>query len=151
MVVFAPIGVDPNAVFFKKEYDHTTSSRYIYTNVGGLNTDGGGGAYWRGFMMVGPVYTEASQNKFPVISTFAEYNSLADPTVKRWVISANNGFDVVYRAQDLGILTDLMTLKKDGKIGFGTSAPSEKVEIVGNVKINGNILSDGDICIGNCP
>jgi len=44
-----------------------------------------------------------------------------------------------------------MTLKSDGNVGFGTSTPDEKVVIVGNVKINGNILSDGDICIGNCP
>ncbi len=43
-----------------------------------------------------------------------------------------------------------------GKIGVGTRTPTEQLEVAGNAKINGdiqlsgNLLSDGDICIGNC-
>ncbi len=37
-----------------------------------------------------------------------------------------------------------------GSIGIGVSDPSEKLEVKGNIKLSGNIVSDGDICIGNC-
>jgi len=140
-----------NAIFIDKTRDAVNSVRFSFNDVGGLTTDGGGGAYWRGVHLTGPKITEGGQNVFPVLSTFAEYEKLTDPTQKLWIISANKNFDVVYRAEKPTGDVDLMYLKQDGKVGFGTSAPSEKVEIVGNVKINGNILSDGDICIGNCP
>jgi hypothetical protein len=52
-----------------------------------------------------------------------------------------------------------MTLK-NGRVGIGTDKPSEKLEVKGNIKISGNIVSSfgniittsesGDICIGNC-
>ena len=35
-------------------------------------------------------------------------------------------------------------------VGVGTKTPTEKLEVAGNIKLSGNILSDGDICIGNC-
>lgn len=38
----------------------------------------------------------------------------------------------------------------NGNVGIGTSTPTEKLEVDGNLKLNGNVLSDGDICIGMC-
>jgi len=43
-----------------------------------------------------------------------------------------------------------VTVLKNGNMGIGTAAPSEKMVLNGNLKIQGNILSDGDICIGKC-
>lgn len=43
-----------------------------------------------------------------------------------------------------------MTITPEEKVGVGTSSPSEALEVVGNVKLSGNLVSDGDICIGNC-
>lgn len=37
-----------------------------------------------------------------------------------------------------------------GYVGIGTNAPTEKLEVAGNIKLSGNIVSDGDICIGQC-
>lgn len=37
-----------------------------------------------------------------------------------------------------------------GNVGIGTTTPSEKLNVNGNIKLTGNILSDGDICIGKC-
>lgn len=36
-------------------------------------------------------------------------------------------------------------------VGIGIISPSEKLDVDGNIKLTGNILSDGNICIGNCP
>ena len=38
-----------------------------------------------------------------------------------------------------------------GNVGIGTVTPVEALDLVGNMKITGNILPTGDICIGACP
>ena len=37
-----------------------------------------------------------------------------------------------------------------GNVGINTAGPTEKLQVEGNIKLNGNITSDGDICIGTC-
>ena len=46
---------------------------------------------------------------------------------------------------------DLAILKSSGNIGIGTTAPTEVLDVNGNLRVRGNIVSTGDICIGNCP
>lgn len=43
-----------------------------------------------------------------------------------------------------------MYVSTNGNVGLGQSNPTEKLEVVGNIKLSGNITSDGDICIGKC-
>jgi len=38
-----------------------------------------------------------------------------------------------------------------GNIGMGTTNPQEKLDVNGNIRLTGNIVSPNDICIGNCP
>ena len=47
--------------------------------------------------------------------------------------------------------TDLVIRTSDGNIGIGTTNPQSKLDVNGDLRIQGNILSNGDICIGNCP
>lgn len=43
-------------------------------------------------------------------------------------------------------------IQRGGNVGISTSNPTERLEVNGNIKLNGNIVSDGDICIGSgCP
>ncbi len=37
-----------------------------------------------------------------------------------------------------------------GNVGIGTTSPAQKLDVNGNIKLTGSIISDGDICIGNC-
>jgi hypothetical protein len=37
-----------------------------------------------------------------------------------------------------------------GNVGIGKNNPTEKLEVAGNIKLSGNITSDGDLCIGKC-
>lgn len=46
---------------------------------------------------------------------------------------------------------DLAIDTVNSRIGIGTITPAEKLEVMGNIKLSGNIMSDGDICIGSCP
>ncbi len=43
-----------------------------------------------------------------------------------------------------------MSWRGDGNVGVGVVNPGAKLEVGGDIKLSGNILSDGDICIGNC-
>jgi hypothetical protein len=36
-------------------------------------------------------------------------------------------------------------------VGIGTTTPSQALDVQGNIHLTGNIVSDGDICIGTCP
>ena len=37
-----------------------------------------------------------------------------------------------------------------GNIGIGTNSPQEKLDVNGNIRLTGNILPNGDLCIGVC-
>ncbi|MDH3324858.1 MAG: hypothetical protein OEL89_04425, partial [Candidatus Peregrinibacteria bacterium] len=38
-------------------------------------------------------------------------------------------------------------LTSGGNLGIGTATPNEKLHVAGNIKLSGNLISDGDICI----
>ncbi|MBI2548296.1 hypothetical protein HYW21_03015 [Candidatus Woesearchaeota archaeon] len=61
---------------------------------------------------------------------------------------ANDGA-VDYDAR-LRLASDDALVLEGGNLGLGNVNPSERLEVTGNIKLSGNILSDGDICIGNC-
>lgn len=46
---------------------------------------------------------------------------------------------------------DLDIQTASGNVGIGNLNPTEKLDVNGNIKLSGNILSNGDICIGTCP
>jgi len=37
-----------------------------------------------------------------------------------------------------------------GKVGIGTSTPAQKLDVIGNIRLTGNVTSPNDICIGSC-
>jgi hypothetical protein len=64
-----------------------------------------------------------------------------------WELNTTNSGNFDINREGKG---SVLRLKKNGKVGIGTTSPQEKLEVVGNIKVNGNIVSDGDICIGKC-
>jgi len=44
-----------------------------------------------------------------------------------------------------------MSIVKGGNIGIATTNPQELLDVNGNIRLTGNIVSPNDICIGNCP
>ena len=49
-----------------------------------------------------------------------------------------------------GEVQTVMTARGNGKVGIGTKYPEESLHVQGNIKVSGSIVSDNDICIGNC-
>jgi hypothetical protein len=72
------------------------------------------------------------------------YNNVARIRVGGNGIGAANGLDI----QSVGNRS--MLRLKPFSAGFGVTNPTERLEVAGNIKLSGNILSDGDICFGNC-
>lgn len=47
--------------------------------------------------------------------------------------------------------TTLTVVDSTGRVGIGTTTPAEKLDVIGNIRLTGNIVSPNDICIGTCP
>jgi hypothetical protein len=60
---------------------------------------------------------------------------------------AESGASLSLGTQD----TVRMRIDTSGKVGIGTITPTEALDVKGNIKLSGNLVSDGDICIGTCP
>ena len=52
------------------------------------------------------------------------------------------------RLQQVDSQVQLM-VSDTGNVGIGTTSPTEKLQVEGTIKVNGNITSDGEICIGS--
>ena len=46
---------------------------------------------------------------------------------------------------------NMAVLSSNGNVGIGTAAPVQKLDVAGNIRLTGNIVSPNDICIGTCP
>ena len=142
-----------DAVTFTKTRSATNAVRYEILDVGGLSSDAAGGAFWRGYQLGAPAITVASTPIFARLTTYAEYNSLTDPSTRLWVIDASNAdgtnqkHDIAYRISG----TTILYLDDSGKVGIGTTIPTEKLDVNGNMRYTGNIVSPNQICIGTCP
>ena len=54
-------------------------------------------------------------------------------------------FDATNNRADISVNTS------NGNVGIGKQNPLEQLDVNGNIRLNGNIVSPTDICIGNCP
>ncbi|ESQ78054.1 DUF2793 domain-containing protein [Asticcacaulis sp. YBE204] len=98
----SPVGA--SAVSFEKPRSGTAGSRYAFGDVGGLESDLGGG-YWRGLHLFGPNggVTYGSDLAFPSAAQYFEYDSLHDPARAAYVFGIGNALghnhDLVFRVE----------------------------------------------------
>ena len=78
------------AMTFIRQRDAAASNPYLFSFAGGLSSDAGGGAFWRGVHVSAPNYTISSVNKFARIAQYFEFDSVADPTYKNAYYAISN-------------------------------------------------------------
>jgi hypothetical protein len=47
-------------------------------------------------------------------------------------------------------LSEKVRIDYQGNVGIGTTSPKAKLDVSGDIKLSGSLISDGDICIGKC-
>ena len=65
-----------------------------------------------------------------------------------WNLRNQNSSFKIYEASKVN--NPAFFIRNDGNVGIQTTQPDEALQVDGNVKLTGSILSDNDICIGNC-
>ena len=73
-------------------------------------------------------------------TTIGAFNTLAtSPNTTTWV--ATDRLFTVGNGTGTGALSDAMVILKNGNIGIGTSTPSEKLQVVGNILASGTVTA----------
>ena len=82
-------------------------------------------------------------------SAVFQFNDVDDSQVYRFKL---NKFGDSFQFIDASSARTDMTIKlSNGNIGMGVNNPQEKLHVNGNLRLDGNLTSNGDICIGSCP
>ncbi len=89
-----------------------------------------------------------------------DFNAQSQSSTKRIAIiqgllvgtsTADMGSDLTFLTKtDGGAVAERMRIMGTGNVGIGTSSPKAKLDVAGDIKLNGSLVSDGDICIGKC-
>jgi len=120
--------------------NHSTS----YTTTGlGWNTDSKDGLAIRNYD------SSAKYSSLYFSNDDAGVGSARITLVQQGATDADLAFSLRNPA-DSSYQYERMRITSDGNVGVGTSTPAQKLDVNGNIKLNGNIVSDGDICIGKC-
>ena len=76
------------------------------------------------------------------------FNDLDDSKIYQIIYTSDGNFFVLFDVNRSE--SDLSITTATGNVGIGKIGAAEKLDVNGNIKLNGNIVSDGDICIGAC-
>lgn len=111
------------------------------------NTDAGGTPVWEetqdAVSVRGGVYSVLMGESEPLTAAFDETYFLG--------ISVDGGAELVPRTRltsspyALALIGNTNVFASDGNVGIGTASPSEKLEVIGNVKVDGNLEFTGNV------
>lgn len=63
-------------------------------------------------------------------------------------IAANS--NSAFRIHNFNTGLDPLYITSNGNIGMGTTSPAQQLDVAGNIRLTGNLVSPNDICIGTC-
>lgn len=68
-----------------------------------------------------------------------------------WQVLMRPGGDRLEIRDQTNGRTSIAITEDTGFVGINTIAPSEQLDVNGNLHVSGDITTTGDICIGTCP
>lgn len=92
-----------------------------------------------------PSITVQTNSQVPVI----QLKDIDAPMI--WQLQLKNNGDRFEMRDVTNGRTSFAVTTSNGFVGINDIAPAEQLSVNGNIKLTGNILSNGDICIGACP
>ncbi len=125
-------------------------SIYQPSTDAGLQLEGASGA----LLQVGEVncagcFASGATEGDVVFRTLSNGSGSAPSMIFSIPTTAEVGTREVRFQDDDGVLLSIQNGGADGRVGVGTDTPAERLDVNGNIKLNGNITSDGAICIGS--
>jgi len=149
-------------ISFTKGNDATNTSNYLFNNSGGLISYSAG-AYWRGLHIAAPSLVVSGGNQYPRHSSYFEYDTLTDPTVRNfyhaignvavtntynYIISNQTGGNIDFKGSAGNSPTDI-TFRIVPANSIGGLIHTNYIQVSGNTTGNAPVLSaqgtDGNI------
>jgi hypothetical protein len=75
------------------------------------------------------------------VSTVEQPNNLAEIRGVRTNRAVSADTDLRFVTQSSGTLAERMTIRDDGNVGIATTTPTERLDVVGNIKASGSVTS----------
>lgn len=142
------------SIAFGKTRDATNPKAYRFYDVGGLTGDAVGAAFWRGTHFVGPTITDPSggANVFPTASLFYEFNSLATPSTRNFVLDIGNTTSTtastfVLRQNGTALLSANGTSVSIPLATASSSSTTGALVVTGGVGVGGSIFAAGNATV----
>ncbi len=112
-------------------HQYGSDSGNDYLSLGGnfKRTSGSGGSIGNSSMTTAEIRLETATNR-------------GDPQLSRVVFATSHDINTAP--------IDRMLIDSYGYVGIGTTSPTQALDVKGNIKLTGSVVSDGDICIGTC-
>ena len=122
----------------------------VNVNDGDLNVNGGRLQIFDGAF----VYerTDGAQSVLQLRNSGSQtaflFNDLDDAKIYSLIYTSDGQFFTFFDATNSR--ADMSIDTNTGNIGIGKVGAAERLDVNGNIRLNGNITSVGDICIGTC-
>ena len=125
-----------------------TNTIILYEQVGSIDS---WNPFWNGIHFGGHYVTESSVQRYPRLAFYSRSTSAADPTDYQWVLSGWNtdatAQSLKFQSRTTALQTGesqgdirfstsvdpAMTIARSGNVGVGTTSPSQKLTVAGDV------------------
>lgn len=105
------------------------------------------------FHLASPGITVGEDSVWPRLGSYAQYDTLTDPSRRLWIVESFNSegdgqrHDIIYKISG----RDMLYLDDSGMVGvnLGGRAPTEALDVGGNLRIGGELHLTDDVVMSD--